>query len=94
MKHFTFKKIGACILDSKKLGYEIEPPTNAIIGEFITVGNGSKHKILYIKTTDKSPEKSTEILNMFPEHENNSFMKIIQYCYKIEGFIFGYINWD
>jgi hypothetical protein len=95
MKHFTFKQVGSCIVDSKVLAYKIKTPTTTNVGEFITIGNGAKHRVVYIKTDDNSHDNAVSLLQNFDDfYDVDGYNKMIQYCQKINGFIVTYICID
>lgn len=93
MRHFTFKSISPSFVHTSQGPLGLVTPVTCGIGEFVTIGNGKRIKVVFIKS-DRLPDGS-DWKGLFEVcHDSELHMSIIQYNNKLGGYLYSWATYD
>lgn len=90
-RHFTFSQVGPSFVGSYK-DLDLVTPDRCGTGEFVTVGNGCRIKVVFIKS--EKLDDGTRFSELFGlGHDIDKHMSIIQYNRNLGGYLYSWATY-
>jgi hypothetical protein len=90
-QHYTFKEVAGSIFDNRKyINLNLVTPSSCGVGKFVTIGNGVRFRVAFIKSPKLNYVEDLEKFFSIPKTPDQP--TVFDYNHTLGGYLYAFLN--